>query len=231
MKQKNYHLPESETDAAFAWNDPQHTHRFQELVQLLLSRFFYHGVLDDIPETDIPLLARIAALHDIGKLWLPAEIVNKSGSLTPEETALMRKHTLLGASFAEQALRGQEETSEYTYFREICRHHHERWDGNGYPDGLRENETPRYVQIIGMADALDALMTRRSYRPAMAPEDAIWLVIKGGCGIFSPQLRAIFEHEIEHIVHAVYFSTQFREQDEAAFLHSPQKAGISHAGI
>ncbi len=230
MPQKEQPIPISEKEAAFAWKDPQHTPHFQEFVRLLLSRFFRHGVLDDIPEADIPLLARLATLHDIGKLWLPAEIVNKPGSLTPEETALMKKHTLLGAAFAEQSLQGQEGTPEYTYLREICRHHHERWDGNGYPDGLRENETPRYVQVIGMADALDALLTRRSYRPAMEAEDAIWLVIKGGCGIFSPQLRAVFDHEIRHIVYAVYFPNHFWEQDETAFLRPPQKAGIYHAG-
>lgn len=230
MQQKKHPIPASETAAALAWKDPQHTPHFQEFVQLLLCRFFRHGVLDDIPEADIPLLARLAALHDIGKLWLPAEIINKPGSLTPEETALMKKHTILGASFVEQALQGQEDTPEYTYLREICRHHHERWDGNGYPDGLRENETPRYVQVIGMADALDALLTRRSYRPAMDPEDAIWLVIKGGCGIFSPQLRAIFDHEIRRIVHAVYSPTDYREQDDTAFLLPPQKKGIFRAG-
>ena len=230
MRQKNHPIPASGTEAFLAWKDPQHTPHFQELVRLLLSRFFCHGVLDDIPEADIPLLVRLAALHDIGKLWIPAEIINKSGSLTPEETVLMKKHTILGASFVEQALQGQEETPEYTYFREICRHHHERWDGNGYPDGLRENETPRYVQIIGMADALDALLTRRSYRPAMDPEDAIWLVSKGGCGIFSPQLRAVFDHEIGYIVRAVYFPADFQGQDEPASLRPLQKEGISHAG-
>ena len=222
-------IPVGETDAAFAWHDPMHTPRFQQLVHTLLSRFFQHGVLDDIPEADIPLLAQIATQHDIGKLWVPNEIVNKAGSLTPAENAAMREHPLLGAAFVERALQGQEETPEYTYFYEICRHHHERWDGNGYPDGLRENETPRYVQVIGMADALDALLTRRSYRPAMAPDDAIWLVIKGGCGVFSPQLRAIFDHEISRIVEEVYFPAHIREQ-EKALRSTPYREVMSHAG-
>lgn len=192
MMQKNNPIPAIETEAVFAWKDPQHTHRFQELVQSLLSRFFCHGVLEHIPETDIPLLARIATLHDIGKLWLPPEIINKSGSLTPEETAIMKKHTLWGASFAEQALQGQEETPVYTYFREICRHHHERWDGNGYPDGLKGDAIPRYVQAVSLVDAYDALRTARPYRPALPHQDAVKLIRSGDCGAFAPKMLDYF---------------------------------------
>lgn len=221
--------PADRADAAITWNDPMHTPHFQLLVHTMLKRFFDHGVLDDIPETDIPLLAQIATQHDIGKLWVPAEIVNKPGSLTPAENAAMREHPLLGATFVERALQGLEETPEYTYFYEICRHHHERWDGNGYPDGLRENETPHYVQVIGIADALDALLTKRSYRPPMNPNDAIWLIIKGGCGVFSPQLRAIFDHESSRIVKEVYFSAHLREQEKVP-RPTPYREVTPHAG-
>ncbi len=191
-------------DTELIWSDPLHTPHFQQLTAQLLECFFRHGVLDDVPEEDIPLIAKLSCLHDMGKLWLSDEIVYKPGRLSPEENSAMKRHTTLGAAMVEELYKGKEKTREYYYLYHICRHHHERWDGDGYPDRLRGNEIPRYVQIIGLADALDALLIDRSYRPRMSREDAVWLIVRGGCGTFGPQLRAIFDHEIRDILREVY---------------------------
>lgn len=108
----------------------------------------------------------------------------------------------------EDVYRGRHTPPEAIYLYEICRHHHERWDGGGYPDGLQRDEIPCYVQIIGLADALDALLTKRSYRPALTSGDAISLIIKGGCGVFSPQIRAVFDYEGDYLVKSVYYPEQ-----------------------
>ena len=196
------------------WRDPLHSPCFRLLVQKMLELYWRHGVLADIPYEDIPLIAELACHHDIGKQELPHSVIYKPGPLTPEENVIMRSHTLLGAYMVEDVYRGRHTPPEAIYLYEICRHHHERWDGGGYPDGLQRDEIPCYVQIIGLADALDALLTKRSYRPALKIGDAISLIIKGGCGVFSPQIRAIFDYAGDDLVKPVYDPEQIRAGQE-----------------
>ena len=132
---RNVLLPNSLT-----WEDSLHTPYFRVLVQSLLEIYWRYGVLNDIPYEDIPLIAEIACQHDIGKRDLPDSIVYKASPLTQTEAAVMQLHTVLGAYVVVRAYRGQLNTPEAVYFYEICRHHHERWDGSGYPDHLQGDQ-------------------------------------------------------------------------------------------
>lgn len=186
------------------WEDPLHTKHFRVLVQSLLEICWRCGVLNDIPHDDIPLIAEIACQHDIGKRDLPDSIVYKSYPLTQAEAAVMQLHTVLGAYVVVQAYRGQLSTPEAGYFYEICRHHHERWDGGGYPDHLHGDQIPRYVQIVSVADAYDALIAPRAYRKSFSHEDAANLIPSGFCGTFSPQIMDLFQEHIGSIHQRIY---------------------------
>jgi response regulator RpfG family c-di-GMP phosphodiesterase len=196
---RNVLLPNSLT-----WEDSLHTPYFRVLVQSLLEIYWRYGVLNDIPYEDIPLIAEIACQHDIGKRDLPDSIVYKASPLTQTEAAVMQLHTVLGAYVVVRAYRGQLNTPEAVYFYEICRHHHERWDGSGYPDHLQGDQIPRYVQIVSVADAYDALVASRSYRKGFSHEDAAKLIPSGFCGVFSPEIMEPFQEYIGNIHQRVY---------------------------
>ena len=169
-----------------------HTPHFQKLAYVLLYQSSQAGFLTDVPPEDISPLSALALLHDIGKLALPPRILCKPGPLTPEEYEEIKTHTTLGAKMLAQILPGFWGTRACSYAMEICLHHHERWDGHGYPDGLCGDETPRYVQVIGLADAYDALLAPRSYHPAYPPQKAADMILSGKCGVFSPVLLSHF---------------------------------------
>lgn len=190
--------------ALLIWIDPLHTQHFQKLALALLTCFSRYGFLTDVPEKDVPIIARLSRHHDIGKLWVPPSILHKSTPLYPEERRVIQTHPLIGVALIIERFPEWSETTEYRYFYEICLHHHERWDGSGYPDGLVGDETPRYVQAIAVADVLDALMAERSYRPAMTSTEAMSMLFNGDCGSFSPELMGILDAELDAIMYEIY---------------------------
>ena len=141
----------------------------------------------------IDIIAGAAALHDIGKISIPDAILNKSGRLTPEEYATMKTHTEVGARML-QNLAGMGDTEYLRYAYNICLYHHERWDGRGYPMGLKEDEIPICAQVVGIADVFDALTSPRVYKPALPHEVAMNMILNGECGVFSPRLLACFKN-------------------------------------
>lgn len=182
----------------FRSHKPQHTKHFQALVYVLLQRALAADLLGSIPAGDLSSIASLAVSHDVGKLWLPSEIIDKTGKLTDEEMELVKTHTVLGAAMVELAIPELCGTKQYDYAYEICLHHHERVDGSGYPDGLRGDEIPFYVQVIGIADAYDALISPRSYKNEMSHQKAYNMIVSGQCGTFAPELihefrRALFD--------------------------------------
>ena len=140
-----------------------------------------------IGEKDIPSVAAAASLHDIGKLAVPEEILNKPGPLTEEEFEIMKTHTINGAKMI-RAVKSYENEPLMKYAYEICRWHHERWDGRGYPDGLRGDAIPLSAQVVAMADVYDALTSDRVYKHAFSYEKAISMILGGECGAFNPLL-------------------------------------------
>ncbi|WP_082020785.1 HD domain-containing phosphohydrolase [Candidatus Soleaferrea massiliensis] len=165
-------------------------------------RLFTKVLLEDIAERNpslgydkrlIEIISSASSMHDIGKIAIPDSILNKPGPLTREEFEIMKTHASRGCEMLATLNRvGDREYLEYAY--RICRHHHERWDGCGYPDGLRGDEIPLCAQIVGIADCYDALTVDRVYREALPEEKAFSMIMNGECGAFSPQMLESFLH-------------------------------------
>lgn len=136
---------------------------------------------------DVPLIVTASALHDVGKIAIPEKILNKPGKLTEKEFEQIKTHTVIGASMMEKLIQYQNEPL-IRVVHDICRWHHERWDGRGYPDGLKGNEIPVSAQIVALADVFDALTSKRVYKDAIPPEEAVRMILDGECGAFNPIL-------------------------------------------
>lgn len=143
-----------------------------------------YGITDE----EINVIAQLAPIHDIGKIRVPIEILNKNGKLTEEEWNIIREHPLVGAEMTKWFPKGKktEKLNQYSY--EICRHHHERYDGSGYPDGLKGEEIPLCAQVVGLADAYDALVSVRPYKRKITSKEAVDMILDGACGAFSEPL-------------------------------------------
>ena len=136
---------------------------------------------------DIPNISAAAVMHDIGKAGIPTEILHKNGALTAEEYETVKKHTVIGGEIV-CAMREKYDAPVSRWLYEVCRWHHERWDGGGYPDGLSGDDIPLSAQVTALADVYDALRTDRPYRPAVSHDEAVRMIKAGECGAFSPRL-------------------------------------------
>ena len=152
------------------------------LRQLVKTTDAYH-----LTETDIAIITTASSLHDIGKIRIPEEILNKPGRLTDEEFKIMKTHSEIGASMIRDMHFLQNHPLVHTAW-EICRWHHERWDGNGYPDGLKGEEIPISAQVVSIVDVYDALTSERCYKKAFDHDTAIQMILDGQCGQFNPIL-------------------------------------------
>lgn len=165
----------------------KHILSVSRITELLLSRVMQRTSRYHLTWQDEALITNAAALHDIGKIGIDEKILNKPGKLTKEEFEIMKTHTLIGAKMVENLEAFQKEPFvKVTYA--ICRWHHERWDGRGYPDGLKGDAIPISAQIVSIADVYDALTSKRVYKDAFAHEKAIWMILNGECGRFNPLL-------------------------------------------
>lgn len=133
------------------------------------------------------MIATASALHDIGKIGIDEKILNKPGKLTDEEFEVMKTHTLIGASMLENLeIYHDEMLIKLAY--QICRWHHERYDGRGYPDGLKGDNIPIAAQVVSLADVYDALVSKRVYKDAYTHDEAMRMILEGECGSFNPLL-------------------------------------------
>lgn len=140
-----------------------------------------------LTEADIALITTASSLHDIGKIRILEEILNKPGRLTDEEFKIMKTHSELGAAIIKDMDFPQDHPLVHTAW-EICRWHHERWDGKGYPDGLKGEEIPISAQVVSIVDVYDALTSERCYKKAFDHDTAIQMILDGQCGQFNPIL-------------------------------------------
>ena len=164
-----------------------HIRNIRRITELLLHQLVQKTKAYDLTEEDIALIKTASSLHDIGKITIPEEILNKPGKLTKEEFEIMKTHSAAGAQILEQMKYGQDKPL-YRYALEICRWHHERWDGHGYPDGLMGEEIPISAQIVTLADVYDALTSERCYKKAYDHTTAINMILNGECGAVNPLL-------------------------------------------
>ena len=140
-----------------------------------------------LSEQDIDWISMAAIMHDVGKIAIPDAILNKPGRLTAEEYEIMKTHTVQGAMLLEK-IPQMREHGAYEYAYDIARHHHERWDGRGYPDGLKGDEISIWAQIVSLADVYDALVSSRVYKGAFDRSEALRMIRDGECGVFNPEL-------------------------------------------
>ena len=185
----------------------QHIRNIQRITAILLERLLLKTDRYRLSFQDCVMISTASALHDIGKVGINTFILNKPGILTPEEYEVMKKHTLIG----EHILK----SGELSEFREepllktaeqICRWHHERYDGSGYPDGLSGEEIPIAAQVVSIADVFDALMSKRSYKEALSAEVALRMIENGECGCFNPLLIECLKQTAEKLKTDVYES-------------------------
>ncbi len=157
------------------------------LTQLLLEKLTRKSENYDLSWSQQHMIATASALHDIGKIGIDEKILNKPGKLTKEEFEAMKQHTIIGARMLDRLeMYHDEEMMKYAY--EICRWHHERYDGKGYPDGLKGEEIPISAQVVSLADVYDALVSDRVYKKAYSHEKAMEMILNGECGMFNPLL-------------------------------------------
>ncbi len=164
-----------------------HIMHIHVLTRMLLERLAEISDQYNLSPVEINLISTASALHDVGKITVPSSILNKPGRLTGEEFEIMKQHALKGAEILKSLEAYQSERLvEIAY--QICRWHHERYDGSGYPDGLVGEDIPISAQVVSLADVYDALTSNRCYKIAFPHEKAMQMIINGECGQFNPLL-------------------------------------------
>ncbi len=169
-----------------------HILRIRRFTEILLNEVAANCPEYDLTPDTIRIISSAAALHDIGKVSIPDHILNKPGKLTDEEMEIMKTHTTNGSEMI-RTLEGVTSDEYLRYAYNICRSHHERWTGGGYPDGLKGDEIPICAQVVGLADVFDALTTDRVYKKAIPATTAVNMILNGDCGKFSPTLINCFK--------------------------------------
>ncbi|MDR1893726.1 MAG: response regulator [Spirochaetales bacterium] len=161
----------------------EHVKRIRVLTRILLE-----GANKYYPLTkeEIETISNASVVHDIGKIAIPDAILQKPGRLTAEEFEIMKTHTTKGCAMLKTF--PMEDKHYFQYCYDVCRHHHERWDGRGYPDGLKGDSIPVWAQATSVADVYDALTAKRVYKEAIPHEKAINMILNGECGVFNPKM-------------------------------------------
>lgn len=176
----------------------EHIRRVKIFTRIMLKYLLKYFPEYHLTEEDAESIIRASSLHDIGKIAIPDAILLKPGKLTADEFELMKKHTVYGSELLEKFK--QEDNQFYRHCYEICRYHHERYDGGGYPDHLKGDEIPISAQVVSLVDVYDALVSKRVYKEAYTHELAVQMIKNGECGQFSPKIMECFE-----LAHADFF--------------------------
>ncbi len=171
----------------------EHIQRVKGYTKILAMKFseLYpeYGLTQQMIET----IVMSSALHDLGKIAIPDSILMKPGRLTNDEYEYMKSHTIRGCEILETVDKGWKSDSKQISL-DIIRHHHERFDGNGYPDGLKGDDIPISAQLVSLADVYDALVSERCYKDAFSKDKAFHMIIGGECGVFSPKMMEVFRN-------------------------------------
>ena len=176
-----------------------HVQRISKITRIMFENTDFGA---DMDQDKIDNIALAAVMHDVGKITISDTVLTKPGKLNAEEYAIMQKHTTNGVALLESI--PQMHGSEiYDYACDIARHHHERWDGGGYPDGLKGDEISPWAQVVSLADVYDALSCKRVYKPAYPREKVLDMIRDGECGIFNPHLLDSF-FAVEDMIYEMY---------------------------
>lgn len=170
-----------------------HIKRVKGLTRILAEEYALSYPDSGLTPESIDTIVRAAAIHDIGKIAIPDSILLKPGRLTEDERQVMMSHTTKGCEIL-SLLSSLQDLDQMQVSYDICRHHHERHDGNGYPDGLKGDEIPLSAQLVSVADVYDALTSDRVYKRAYSKEVSYNMILKGECGTFSPNLLSCLKN-------------------------------------
>lgn len=166
----------------------EHVRRIHDITKYMLLNT---SMGDGLEENEIDSIALASFMHDVGKIAIPDAILNKPGKLTPEEFAVMKTHTVQGAMLLEK-IPQLKKNRAYQYAYDIALHHHERWDGSGYPDHLKGEQITPWSQVVSLADVYDALSCKRVYKEAFSRDKVLQMIGEGQCGCFNPKLLQEF---------------------------------------
>ena len=170
----------------------EHIKRVKGFTRILGQQFMKDYSEYNITPEYLDVITSASALHDVGKIAIPDNILLKPGRLTDEEFAFMKTHTVRGCEILNDIKNVWDEQYCKTCY-EICRYHHERFDGRGYPEGLKGDDIPISAQLVSIADVYDALTNERCYKKAFSTEKAFNMIVNGECGVFSPKLMTVFK--------------------------------------
>ena len=190
-----------------------HVMHIQTMTEILLKSLMRKTDKYGLDRETINLISNASTLHDVGKICIPSEILNKPGRFTDEEFAIMKQHSQMGADMMKGVPFQDEPLVKYAY--EICRWHHERYDGRGYPDRLSGEDIPISAQVVALADVYDALTSVRVYKPAHSHEKALSMILNGECGAFQPLLLECLVESSEAIQREMAVDTVARSDQRA----------------
>lgn len=176
----------------------EHVKRIGRLTKIMMTEASNTYPEYYLPKKEIDKIVTSSILHDIGKISIPDNILNKPGRLTKEEFEIMKQHTVKGCEIL-QKIPDIMDKGIYSYSYDICRHHHERWDGKGYPDGLGGDEISIWAQVVAVADVYDVLTSERVYKAAYSREKAVEMIYNGECGTFNPKLLEVFKNALDKL--------------------------------
>ena len=170
-----------------------HVNRTRELAKILFIRLMKDGgYTDEVSQINFDIFLRAVPLHDIGKIGIPDNILLKPGKLTPDEFEIIKTHTTIGAEAIASIMTNNDDMyMKYCY--DICRYHHERWDGNGYPDGLFGRGIPLIARIVAVIDVYDALVSERCYKKALPHEEAMSIIQQSSGSHLDPYIVKVLE--------------------------------------
>lgn len=180
----------------------EHVRRICGLTDILMTKVSEMYPEYALPKSEIEKIVTASILHDVGKIAIPDSILNKPGRLTTEEYEIMKSHTTRGCDILTK-IPSLLDNDIYDYVYDICRHHHERWDGRGYPDGLAGDEISIWAQVVAVADVYDALTSPRCYKSSFSVEKSVNMIQNGECGVFNPKILAAFDAVLDKIVSRV----------------------------
>lgn len=179
----------------------EHIQRVKGFTKILLKYVQNNYPEYNLTDSQINMISSAAALHDVGKIAVPDAVLNKPGKLTYEEFNIIKRHTIYGCQILEQFK--QDDSEFYKYCYDICRWHHEKYDGNGYPDRLSGEDIPIWSQVVAVADCFDALVSKRVYKDSYPVEKAMDMINNGECGAFSDKIMDCFDLARYDFVQAV----------------------------
>lgn len=184
-----------------------HSEHIRRITELMLDQIRKFCPDYGLTAEDCRKIVIASAMHDVGKVAVPDKILMKPSRLTADEFQIVQNHTKKGRKIFEHVLAKMDPKDEdyklFQYCAEICMCHHERYDGNGYPRGLKGDDIPISAQVVGLADSYDSLVSDRLYKSAYKKEDAYEMIVEGECGMFSTRLLEVFRMvrmEIEEIL-------------------------------